>query len=225
MTRVVWSLENLTNGRNLLDITDQEAWDLVSVNTVKGEEHPNHFFQVEVAGINRHARGTILNRETVRSYIGEVCPVPMAPDFPFSKEALGIFTPAQSPYSIQVHLDGDPKPVTRLHGAMVPLTGGKEDRFQEFEEIRIPSIDGGEDAAAGWIAHPSYQGAIPRAANVRGIRVRTGNIQVGDEKVFDHLFEEDRFNRWCVGEIHIWCYRPGTTRMMEDSSSYKKALV
>ena len=30
-----------------------------------------------------------------------------------------------------------------------------------------------------------------------------GNIQVGDERVLDHLFEEDRFNRWCVGEVHV----------------------
>ena len=30
-----------------------------------------------------------------------------------------------------------------------------------------------------------------------------GNIRVGDERVFDHLFEEERFNRWCVGEVHI----------------------
>ena len=38
---------------------------------------------------------------------------------------------------------------------------------------------------------------------MRGIRARLGNIQIGDESVFDHLFHEDRFNRWCVGEVHI----------------------
>ena len=30
-----------------------------------------------------------------------------------------------------------------------------------------------------------------------------GNIQIGGEAVFDHLFAEERFNRWCVGELHI----------------------
>ena len=53
------------------------------------------------------------------------------------------------------------------------------------------------------MAHSSYTGAIPKAAAVRGIRARLGNIQIGDESVFDHLFHEDRFNRWCVGEVHI----------------------
>ena len=69
--------------------------------------------------------------------------------------------------------------------------------------MRVPSIDGRGDAAVGWVAHSSYLGAIPKANRIRGIRARTGNIQVGDERVFDHLFEEERFNRWCVGEVHI----------------------
>ena len=68
---------------------------------------------------------------------------------------------------------------------------------------RVPSIDGQQDAAIGWIAHSSYRGAIPKSNRIRGIRVRLGNIQVGDDRVFDHLFEEERFNRWCVGEVHI----------------------
>ena len=67
----------------------------------------------------------------------------------------------------------------------------------------MPSVDGKGDAAVGWIAHSSYLGAIPKGNRIRGIRARLGNIQVGDERVFDHLFEEERFNRWCVGEVHI----------------------
>ena len=69
--------------------------------------------------------------------------------------------------------------------------------------IHIPSADGNGRAAVGWIAHSSYLGAIPKEAGIRGIRARAGNIQIGDETVFDHLFPEERFNRWCVGEIHI----------------------
>ena len=38
---------------------------------------------------------------------------------------------------------------------------------------------------------------------MRGVRARVGNIQIGGEGVFDDLFTEQRFNRWCVGEVHI----------------------
>ena len=88
-------------------------------------------------------------------------------------------------------------------GSTIALAGNKEDHLSEFEEVRVPSIDGRGDAAVGWIAHSSYLGAIPKGNRIRGIRVRMGNIQVGDERVLDHLFEEDRFNRWCVGEVHV----------------------
>ena len=64
-----------------------------------------------------------------------------------------------------------------------------------------------EDAAVGWIAHSSYLGAIPKENRIRGIRARVGNIQIGDEAVFDSLYAEERFNRWCVGELHIMDHR------------------
>ena len=111
--------------------------------------------------------------------------------------------PQQPPYSLRVTFDGEEQPIRRQYGASIVLSGNKEDHFQAFEEVRVPSIDGSGDAAVGWMAHSSYLGAIPKANRIRGIRARVGNIQVGDERVFDHLFEEERFNRWCVGEMHI----------------------
>ena len=66
-----------------------------------------------------------------------------------------------------------------------------------------PAVDGDKDAAIGWIAHSSYLGAIPKELGVRGLRLREGNIQIGGDDVLDPLFREERFNRWCVGELHI----------------------
>ena len=203
ITQVVWSVENLPKDRSLLDLTKQEVEDLVSIEMSSGKGFPSNFFSVDVEGVTRHTRGSILNREAVRSYISEVCPVPFGREFPFAKKALKAFPSEQTPYSIRVYVDDDPQPILKPYGASIPLNGDQNDDFQEFEEVRIPDIDGSGAAAVGWIAHSSYRGAIPRIAGIRGVRARAGNIQVGDEKVFDHLFEEDRFNRWCVGEIHI----------------------
>jgi hypothetical protein len=33
--------------------------------------------------------------------------------------------------------------------------------------------------------------------------VRCGNIQVGDDRMFEELFPEARFNGWSVGELHV----------------------
>ena len=175
----------------------------MSVETLGDLNYPEHFFRVEIDGVSRHAAGLLLNREAVRGYICEVCPVPLGLDFPFFQQIQDIFPPPQSPYSLRVTLDGEEQTIQRQYGSSIALTGNKEDHFRELEEIRVPAIDGRDMAAVGWIAHSSYLGAIPKANRIRGIRARVGNIQVGDERVFDHLFEEERFNRWCVGEVHI----------------------
>ena len=203
VTRVVWSGAGLNDRTNPLRTVEQDVRDRVSVETREASDYPEHFFRVEIDGISRHAAGLLLNREAVRGYISEVCPVPLAPDFPFTAKIQKIFPALHSPYSLQITLDGEEQPVQRQYGPAITLSGNKVDHFHEFEEFRVPSIDGRMDAAVGWIAHSSYLGAVPKAARIRGIRARIGNIQVGDERVFDHLFEEERFNRWCVGEVHI----------------------
>ena len=143
------------------------------------------------------------NRDAVRAYVSEVCPVPMDSSFPFSKQLEDLFGTADRPYVQEIVVGDDPTPVSRQYGDRIEFAQGREDTFREFEEVRIPSLDGPPHAAVGWVAHTAYQGAIPKACGVRGIRARIGNIQIGDETVFDHLFAETRFNRWCVGELHI----------------------
>ena len=203
VTRVVWSKTEVADATNSIPGTQLGFQDWVSVEVLDDFDWPDHFFRVEIDGVSRHAAGVLLNREAVRGYISEVCPVPLAPDFPFFENIGGIFQQQQSPYTLRVTLDGEEQPVQRQYGSTIALAGNREDHFHEFEEVRVPSVDGRGDAALGWVAHSSYLGAIPKGNRIRGIRVRLGNIQVGDERVFDHLFEEERFNRWCVGELHI----------------------
>ena len=203
VTRVVWSRTGLADGTDSRQATEQGFQNWVTIETLDDPKYPEHFFRVELEGVSRHAAGVLLNREAVRGYISEVCPVPLSPDFPFISEVREIFPAQQSPYSVRVTLDGEEQPIRRQYESTIALAGNKEDDFSEFEEVRVPSVDGKGDAAVGWIAHSSYLGAIPKGNRIRGIRVRLGNIQVGSEGVFDHLFEEERFNRWCVGEVHI----------------------
>ena len=203
VTRVVWSKTGLADRTNAIQAPEPGFQNWVSVETVEDCGYPEHFFKVEIDGVSRHAAGVLLNREAVRGYISEVCPVPLAPDFSFFKDVQEIFVIHEPPYSLWVTLDGEEQPIQRQYGSAIVFNGNKGDRFQEFEEVRVPNIEGNGDAAVGWIAHSSYLGAIPKANRIRGIRARLGNIQVGDERVFDHLFEEERFNRWCVGEVYV----------------------
>lgn len=203
VTRITWNSDRLPELTSTESDLPEAILDCIDVETMPGSDYPEHFFEVEVGDVARHSSGLLLNRDAVRDYIGEVCPVPMSSEFPFADKAEGLFIDAEAPLKLEVLLEGDSDPIERPYGESIRLSADKEAEFTEFLVVRIPSIDGNGEAALGWIAHSSYLGAIPKKQRVRGIRARVGNIQIGGEAVFDDLFTEERFNRWCVGELHI----------------------
>lgn len=203
VTRIVWDGPKLLKRILETKQTERAIRECVSVEVLPGNGYPDHFFEVEVSGVGRHAAGLILNRESVRTYIGEVCPVPMPLNFPFASEIENLFAKNETPLTLSVVLDNKHTPIMRPYGETIQFSRDRKDRFKELEKIDIPSVDNNGSAAIGWVAHSSYLGAIPKDTRIRGIRARAGNIQVGNEFIFDRLFLEERFNRWCVGEIHI----------------------
>lgn len=203
VTRIVWDGPKLRNCILETAQTERAIQECVSVETLPGTEYPAHFFEVKVCDVGRHAAGLILNREAVRTYISEVCPVPIASTFPFASKIDDLFGADNTPLALDIILDGESAPLMRRYSEKIRFSKDRDDCFTEFEKIVIPSVDGNRSAAVGWVAHSSYLGAIPKETGIRGIRARAGNIQIGDETIFDRLFQEERFNRWCVGELHI----------------------
>ena len=203
LTRITWHSDRLPELTSTESELEQAIIDCIDVETLPGPGFPGHFMEVEIRDVARHSAGLLLNCDKVRDYIGEVCPVPMRTGFPFAENVKGLFDGGEWPLTLEVLLEGDPCPVERPHGESIHVSANKEAEFTEFQVVRIPSVDGSGEAAVGWVAHSSYLGAIAKEQRLRGIRARVGNIQIGDEAVFDDLFKEERFNRWCVGELHI----------------------
>ena len=203
VTRVIWTGFGSKTQHEWPDRAEDALQHSVTVDTEPGETYPENFFEAEVSGISRHAAGTLLNEDAVRSFISETCPVPMSRQFRFARDVEDLFD-CYGPLASQVvTVNDNPQAVYRQHGSSIRFNDNRTDCFTEFESFHIPRLEGTGDAAIAWVAHSSYTGAIPKGAKVRGIRARLGNIQIGGESVFDHLFQEDRFNRWCVGEVHI----------------------
>ena len=203
ITRISWDGARINQLARNSALSWEALLKCVTIDTNTGLERPGQFFEAKIDGVGRHAAGQLLNENVVRTYIGEVCPVPMRHDFSYAREIESIFEAGQQPLAMHIEIEGESAPVTRPFGDTFWLSGDRKDQFSELERIRIPSLSGKEAAAVGWVLHSSYRGAIPHKLGIRGIRARTGNIQVGDEKAFDHLFPEERFNRWCVGEVHV----------------------
>ena len=203
VTKVVWDGDRLRSSVNKKLSVETTILQCTTIEKFNDTNRPANFFEVQIEGISRYAAGFILNRDMVRNYIGEVCPVPFSDEFPYKQQILQLLRQRQSNAELIVSLDADEEPITRLHSQMLQVSGNHKDKFADFEEIRIPTLGGEDYAAKGWIAHSSYLGALPKRTGIRCLRARAGNIQIGDETVFDHLYSENRFNRWCVGEIHI----------------------
>ena len=206
VTCVVWDGTIFRNGINDKLSVEETISRSVAIEMIDGNEYPHHFFEVQISGISRYAAASILNKNIVREYIAEVCPVAFGLNFSNESHKKQIFQ-SLLPLELNIYLDGDDSPIIRPHTHKFYFSKSREDKFVEFEEIKIPTLDGLGDAAVGWIAHSSYFGALPKKPDIRSIRARIGNIQIGDETIFDHLFSENRFNRWCVAEVHILDFR------------------
>jgi len=97
---------------------------------------------------------------------------------------------------------GENRAVIRPHRNSFPITDKLSDAFSGINFFEVPGVEEGIDAV-GWILTHSYLGAIPRRAQVAGLRARLGNMQIGTSDIYESLFPQQRFNSWCVGEIHI----------------------
>ena len=203
VTRVSWS------GRALRDPRLQELdaataiGECTSVHSLPGGDWPDRFFQVTVERVTRHAASTLLNRDAVQHYIAQVCPVPFSPAFPLADKVTNFLSEYTDHFVFDVRLDPQELPIARPFGKVLPLTDSYAAPFERLETRVIPRLDDGDPAAVLWLAHTPYAGSIPRHLGVRGLRARSGNIQIGSDDVFRDLFHETRFNGWCVGEVHI----------------------
>ncbi len=203
VTQVTWDGHALLDPKVAQHDLSTAIHACTSVRTIPDEDWPDRFFQVAINGVARHAASVLLNPDAVRAYIGEVCPVPMSRSFPLADDAEKFLAAHTDYFVMDVRVNDDTHPIVRPFGQAIPLSHNYSAVFEQLETRQVPRLDGDKPAAVLWLAHTPYAGSIPRGVSVRGLRARTGNIQIGADNVFEHLFPESRFNGWCTGELHI----------------------
>lgn len=165
-------------------------------------DEPAHFFEVELRGVIRHRNDQLLNPEAVAFYLAQVAPVPFSETFKLESDIRAALGTDITLGTLDIHVTGVEGPLRRPHSDEFAVRQRESDRFQAIDPIVVKGLDGGT-AALGWVAHHGYTGAIPAAAGFKGLRVRCGDIQIGDDRLFEEIFLEPRFNAWTVGEIHV----------------------
>ena len=162
---------------------------------------PEHFFEVELRNVMRHRDDRLLNSVEVMNYLGQVAPVPFHPDFSFGREITEFLSHAGvhlRPLVIDVVGEG---PVYKPHRDQIE-SGGKQIKMHKVETFTTLDREG-EPAAASWILHHDYIGSLAKGTQVNGWRLRSGDIQVGDNTIVEDLFPESRFNGWAIAETHV----------------------
>lgn len=200
--------------------------DVVRVRKTVDATYPERFFEVELVGVIRHGADRLMNSSLVSKYLSQVAPVPFAPDFTFSEQIQAMLAKHVSLGNVGIFLNGSSEPLYRPHRDTFTVRKGHEDSLLDLEFLEILGAEGNL-AAVGWVAHHGYCGTISGDTQISGLRLRCGNIQVGEGDLLNELFQEPRFNGWAVGEIHVLDERilPNGRRDHFEQSVYLNGLI
>ena len=166
--------------------------------------HPDCFFECVLKGVRARKNDILLNPDAVSTYLSEIAPVGFSADFSFAKEIYAILGDKLA-FEVEIFINNSESALNRPHIDKLVSHLDKNKAITTIAKVMpISDVDDDfESMAKGWVLHHDYPGALPQSLNTRGLRLRVGNIQVGDERVLEYLFKETRFNSWCIGEIHI----------------------
>ena len=191
-------LRDMANDIGVVDLIR----DVTTLERVDLADPPDHFFEVEMRGVVRLRDDRLVNPLAIGNYVSQVAPVPFSPGFRFGAELTRLLSRHVNLGHLDIRINEAEEPICRPHRDDLTVNDKTSPNFGELVRLEVPGIDDSV-AAVGWVLHHDYQGALPNGSLVKGLRLRTGNIQVGGHALLENLFPEPRFNSWSVGEVHV----------------------
>lgn len=185
-----------------IDVTVVDVLKSVYILSTIGENENAHYFTVQMDGIDINSN--LLSYEDVEDYLVQNAPVPYRPDFIWGKEIVNRLKSEGfeiDNYNIILEYGTSATKIYKPYRDEFVVDKGKNiiDTVQDITILKVPS-EGDNLSAIGWLAKTNYMGSIYEKA-VKGIRLRKGNILIGDHQTLNVIFKDARFNGWAVGEI------------------------
>ena len=196
-------LTQLLMNNNTSDSTVTDVLSQICSTQQFPEKESSHYFRVVLDGVDDSSG--LINFENVKSYVAQNAPVPYDPtSFVWGQEIIrrikneGIDIKA---YNITVSFGAETVSIHKPYKDAFLVDKSKNifDHIQDVELIKILQSDG-TISAIGWIGKTSYLGSIYDKA-IKGLRLRKGNILIGDSQTLNTIFKDARFNGWTIGEI------------------------
>ena len=197
--------------RNLLipgqydDMSLSSVLSEITTVTTESEKTEKHYFLVEMKNVSSFS--DLLDINAAKSYISQVAPLPyqsrhfiyssqlhsylnehgyLIEEFPiFVGENESDLEPLYKPNRSRFHSDRNKMKVDEIHKMV-------------YFDITIDD----ELYALGWYGNCGWYGSLSEH-EISGMRVRKGNILIGDNKTLNSIFREARFNGWTQGELFI----------------------
>ena len=162
----------------------------------------SHYFRVIMKGVDE-ASG-LLSVLDIEDYLSQNIPVPYHPDFTWGKEItkrLRAEKHYEPKYNIYLTFGNNTKQIFKPYRNefLVDKSKNLYDKINDISLINIKQQNG-DMSAIGWLARTNYLGSI-YDKSIKGIRIRKGNILVGDSQTLNVVFKDARFNGWSIGEI------------------------
>jgi len=195
-------LKTLIRSEKYFDNLEKLVRDVVAVRTFIDGTIPAHFFEVELVGIVRHGSDVLMDSIAIQRYLEQIAPVPFAPEFSYGAQIEEALKQHVNLGNVGITINDGDRPLYRPYRDEFEARKGVSDRFESLQPVSISGSEGAV-AAVGWILHHGYLGAFPKTSPIKGLRLRSGNLQIGEAELLDEIFPEPRFNSWAVGELHI----------------------
>jgi len=159
------------------------------------------YFKVTLEGVSSF-RNYIFDIHKVKNYISQVAPAPLDHNqFKFAGMLNNYLKAKIATYkTFPIYLNGEK--IYKPYRNEFRTTNKGSDFLDDVEPFVLKAEN--QVLAYGWYGkRNNFLGAINRTENIAGIRVRAGNILIGDAHLLDECFREPRFNGYVIGEIHI----------------------
>ncbi len=185
---------------------DESIYDVIDtvVSKQTAPEKANaHYFEVILSGVS--LQNELTAYISLKNYLTQNIPLPFHPEFHWGRTILskleinGYKVPE---YNVFLHHDGHSEQLFKPYRDIIV-----SDRVKKLDDnihdIQIKVL-GSKDSplAILWYASTNFYGTIIDA-NTKGLRIRQGNILIGNNSTCAQFFKEERFNGWVIGEIHI----------------------
>lgn len=159
----------------------------------------SHYFKVELIGINSE-NTDLLDKKKIKDYLSFVAPVPYQNTHIYRN---AIYNHAKElntkidEYSIL--LDGE----NIFKKYVTVLKNSNNIKYDEIFGVDFKDFydEDGELIAWLWYGVSKFNKAIPTCNQMRSLRLRKENIQIGGEDTLQKMFKEDRGHHYFIGEV------------------------